>query len=220
MPVLLLPGGATEALVDVDDLIGCWVPLFNAATRETLTITDETELYEFADEASSRISRKVGLFVTASQITSTGGNGEVTCPTRHVSTIHVSADTEADGDLYHLREASIAELEALDSAWLTSAGDAQRWTHEHSGTAVLRLYEIPADNTVLQLVYHQYHPALNSAAAVWNAPKPVGDYLTYAVMAEVRAKENDEAMPEVAEAARARADFYESIFQGYWGRVR
>lgn len=218
--LLLFGGGDAEALVDVDELITCWVPLYNAATRATLTITDETELYEFADEASQRLARRTGLFVTASQVTTTGGDPEVTLPTRHLSTIHVSADRDADGVFHHLRAATAAELEALDTDWETAAGDATRWTQDQSGQATLRLYQTPASDTDLEVVHHQHHAALNSGASVWNVPKPVGDYLTYAVMAEVRDKEHDEAMPEVAELARQRAAFLENVFQQYWGRAQ
>lgn len=218
--LLLYQASSGEQLTDVDELIAGIVLLLNAAKLDTLTAVSQDELFEFADEAALRLARSVALFVTSGTITQTAGTATVALPTRHLSTIHVSAENDADGVQHAAREGSVAEFEALDSDWETVAGDVERWSQDQEGLATLRVYKTNAANTALQLVYHEHHATLSTAAAVWNVPKPVGDVLTWAMLAEVRARESDEAMPEVAEYARERVAAYEELFRQYWGSAQ
>jgi hypothetical protein len=220
--LLLFQGqGTAPTLVDVADIINGLVPGFNAASLETLSVVTEDEMYEFADEAAQRLARKIGMFVERdATLTITGADPTVATPAGHLSTIQASWDSDGAGAWQPLVSSAVNELEALDASWESRAGDPERWTQDQEGTETIRVYKVPAADTGLALIYHELHDTISSAATTFNVPTPIGDYLTYSIIGEVRGQENDEAMPEVAEYARGRAKAYEDIFEQYWGRAQ
>ncbi len=223
MSLLLLFQGQGQAptLVDVSQLIQGLVPVFNSDSLENLSIISEAELYEFANEAADRLARRVGLFVKRdATLTITGGVATLSVPSDHLSSIHASYDADGEGAWVPLRVSAVNELEALDEQWEAAEGTPTRWTSDQQSHDTLRVYEVPASNTGFALIYHHLHAALSSGSPTFNVPTPVGDYLKYSMIGEVRGQENDEAMPEVSEYARGRAEAYLELFEQYWGRAQ
>ena len=218
---ILLTQGTALTLVDVSQMIDDLLPMLNAKTIADLSIATEDQLYEFADEAVQRLSRRVALFVERdATLPISGGVSTLSVPPRPLSSIHAAWDSDGAGLFQPLRSSSVNELEALDSAWQTAAGDPERFTHDQEGHATVRVYKTPAGNTGLVLIFHQYHDTIDSSNITFNAPTPLGDYLLWSILAEVRGTDDDEAMPEVAEYARGRVELFESIFESYWGRAQ
>jgi len=207
-------------MADVQNAVARLIPRLGAENLAGLTIAAEDELYEWADEALQRLARKLGLFVArAPALTLAGGSPTLAAPARHLSTIHVSWDI-GGGDLRPLRPISTAELEAKDNRWPTRSGNPAYFTQDQQGTETLLIYKIPAASQTLAAVYHEHPAAITSGAPAFTGPAALEDYLGWRMLQAARAKESDEAMPEVGEHAARMADLYEGVFASYWGTAQ
>jgi len=207
---LMCQGTVTPGL-DVGKVIEDLIPSLGAAGYSDLVFWEETELYDLADELVQRLARNTGLFVARSTVSVTADNPTYNLPARHISTVHASL---GGGEL---REATAEELEALDSAWRTTADTPERITRSEQGLGQLRLYPKPIADGTLALIFHRY-PATISPANRWlSAPLVMAEYFTYGILAEARRKEGEAAMPEVAAHLDERLALMEEVIRAYWG---
>jgi len=209
--LLFFQQGTLSTGLDLGQIITDLLPALNAYSTSDLVDWTETELYQWGDEAAQRLSRICGVLVERTDMPVSAGAGTVTLPDRHLSTIHSTFGTRS------LRPSSAQELEALDSGWLTATGGVERISHDYDGLKTARLYRIPDAAGMLHLIYHTRPESLTSGNLTLDAPTPIGEYLTFSILAEARRREGDGAMPEVADAAQQRADMLAKVIESYWG---
>lgn len=186
------------------------LPLLNADTAADLVWWTEAELYEWMGEAAQRLAQN-GMFVERKEnLTVLSGSAGVGLPAVRLAVIHVSLDGLT------LRTATVQDLEALSSTWVTDAGNVERYSLEVSGLDTVRLYRIPETDGMLAVIYQSW-PLVSSAISTHRAPTVVGDYYTYAVLCEARAKHGEAQALDIAAVARERAKLLSSVFAQYWG---
>lgn len=218
MSLLIFGQGSAPTQLDAVDLVAKFLSLLNANNADGLSAANETEIFEFLSEALTRLSMSVsGFVVRDATLTISGAVATVAMPTRHISTIHASIDSDDAGAWQPLIPTSVNELEAADESWETAAGTPSRFTHDQEDTNTLRVYKIPADDTGLAVIYHEEKAAVADGSSTFYAPAPVQDHMMYDALAQIRGQENDEAMPEVAKYCQGRADAFLEIFRQYWG---
>jgi len=213
--LLFNPRGVAAAVgINVGDVIQRLLPSLNVYSVADLTHWTEGELYEYADDAVKRLARTLGLFVERNTIAVSSGAALYNAPARHLDTIHASLGGA------NLRPAKVRELEALDATWQGSSGTVDRYTPDFQGTEKIRLYKTPAAGGTLAVIYHQYPAELSQASRTLPAPSVFEDYLTWAILAQARAKEGDAAMPEVAKHAAERQSQFEDLIAQMWGTAQ
>lgn len=196
--------------INVTTLLTSLLPALNAAalTDSELIFWTTAELYEFADEAAKWLARTAGCFVAAGTLTASG-TVDLTAP--HISSIFAAVDGTT------LREANVRELEALDSAWESAAGAAQRYTL--TGAQTLRIYPAPASGS-LEVIEHQIPADITSSAPSLAASTAIAGFLALAILGAARAKEGDASMPEVAAHCADRKNLYGRVLTAIYGGVQ
>jgi len=207
------PGGFDVGQV-IDDLL----PSLGGSTYADLVFWEEEELYQLADEATKRMARAAGVF-TVRDVSTVVAQGTATypVPARHLSTVQVSVNQGAG--FIPLREATVAELEALDAAWRSTPGSIERYVHD-VGTETVRLYHVPAAGGSLAMICHEWRPEITPANRILAAPAVLADYIALAVLAEARRKESEAAMPEIAAHLDERLALMETVMREYWGQAQ
>lgn len=206
--------GTAVTAVDTEAAVANILPSLGVYQAANLVHWTETELYEWADEAAKRFATRVGSFVVRdTSHTVADDTPQYALPTRHVATLHVSLGSAS------LAVTNREELEALDYDWpQTEASDnPEKWFVEDETN--LRVYPEPTALSAgtLALITYQYPAEITSASATITAPKPLEDYLGWAMLAEARKKESDAAMPEVAAVFDQLTKLFENTAQTYWG---
>ena len=201
--------------INVGDVLQRLLPALGCYRMADLTHWTEEELYEYADEAVKRLARGVGMFTERDATTTVvGGTATYPTPTRHLSTIHASLGGA------NLQPAKVRELEALDATWQDTSGTPDRYVPDFQGTEQVRLYKKPAAGGTLVFLLYQYPAEVAQGSPTLTAPSPLEDYLTWAILAQARAKEGDAAMPEVAEHAAQRVKQFDQLCAAQWGVAR
>ena len=211
--------GTAPTGVSVADLVDQLVVMLSLGRIEDLTLATEADVYTWADEAVEELARNAMLFVVRDDtLTITAADATFAVPARWISAIHVSQDNdEPNADWRALIPASVPELEARDTTWETAAGTPTHFALDQLGLAEIRVHKIPAANTSAAVVYVEYPSTIAKATPTLTAPKTLGVYLFYRMLAIARGKQSDEPMPEVAAHARGMSELLGQVFQEYWG---
>jgi hypothetical protein len=198
-------------VITFDDILSELYPLLNASGSSDLIWWTTTELYAWMEEASRRLGT-TGAFTARASIAVSSGGAAYSMPAQVLSVIHVSLDGSA------LRPINVAELEALSTTWDTDSGTVSRFALDVNGTAIVTLYKIPADSGSIQIIVATWPTA--ASGYTHRAPAVFGLYHKYATLAAARAKDGDGQAPDVAAAARARADVIMQACRGLWGGAK
>jgi hypothetical protein len=213
----ILPGAAETSSdaggVDVSAVIDQALWDLHAESRSDLVFWTESQLYQWLDETVKRLSAIACLFVGRSITLTVEGQAGYTQPPQHVSTLHVSLDTEA------LKPASTLELEAKDPGYQTTQGTPENWYEDLLGLGSLALCPVPDTSDVnLPRIYEGWPDKLEAGQTMLSAPAPMKGYLGMALLAEAYGIEGEMEMPEVAAHCRGRLELYHALFQQYYGR--
>ena len=207
--------------ITVNDLINNLLPRLHAGSTSTMVHWAKTELIAWGDESLKRLGRVSGSFVARStSITLVASQAAYSLPSRHVSTIRATAAG------LPLLASSTDELEMLDSAYLTTTGDAPtHWYQDKGGFGKISVYPVPNATAALLtfgLLYNEWPAEVDTAEVNTTipTPSPVADYIQTRVHAESVGKESDGTIPEVAAHLQDKCKFYEQIFESYWGGVQ
>ncbi len=216
MPIGALISATPVVGVNFADLMQEILPLLNAGSLPKLTVSNETELYEWADEKAQGLARRIGIFVERdASLQVSQDEAQIDTPARHLSTLHVWKTS--NNQWIPLYPTSIAELDALNVGWETTTAEPSKWTQDQQGTVKIRVYPTAQVDTPLAAVYHEHPDTISVSQAQLTAPAIVRDYFLWELVGEARSKQTDEMMPEVAQYARERADLYEQLFGYLWG---
>ena len=199
--------------IDLSNVLVEVAPLLNAASTDDADFLfwTQAELLMFADNAIQAVARKAVLFIaTPDPIAFTAGQASAPLPSGAIAVVAASFDDVP------LREANVAELEALDDAWDVRQGTPSRWL-EDLGLGSIRLYPAPPVAGALSLTLQSFPPAVNVAQTFVEAPAPFAGFVLEAILAGARGRQSDAMMPEVSEHAGQRVAMYEQLFVGYYG---
>lgn len=190
-------------------------PALNATSQLDAVYWNDAELYQWCDEATQRLARQSGVFVTRdTSITVTMGNGTYNLPANQISTI------QADLAGVVLRPRTVQELEAADASWPSTQGYPSSFVQNTQGVNSITTYPAPgvADNgKTLGLVMHQAPPTIGAGNTTLLAPTCLREYFTFYSIGEARAKESKGAMPEVAQWMRGLTSMFEGVIEQMWG---
>jgi hypothetical protein len=116
-----------------------------------------------------------------------------------------------------LRITPVAALFALDQAYSQTLGPPTRICFDAAGADSLVVYPTPTvGGTIGQIM--QQRPG--DGVATLPVSLVLQDYFTNDMLRRARAKESDNAIPEVSEHLAERAKMYETVFQHLWGTGR
>jgi hypothetical protein len=203
-------GGLTlDTMQVIDELL--WS--LHAGSRDDLVFWTETDLIQWIDSSLKRLARKACVFVGRSAETVTvASQAEYDLPDRHISTLHVSHDTTP------MRPAATIELEARDSAYLTTEGEPAYWYQDLLGNVTFGVAPVPAaSDDLLAVIYEGYPETVTAGNTLVAAPAPLKGYLAMCVLAEAYGRESEIETPELAQHCRGRMELYESLFRAYYG---
>lgn len=173
------------------------------------------ELYQFADDAVKRLARTTALFLTYDA--SIPIVAFVSIYQGPASAVYTESAWVVGGQ--QLRITPVAVLYALDQAYSQTLGTPSptRICFDAAGADMLVLYPTPtAGGTVGQIM--QARPG--DGVATLPVSLVLQDYFTNDMLRRARAKESDNAMPEVSEHLAERAKMYEAVFEHLWGTGR
>lgn len=171
------------------------------------------ELNRFADDAVKRLARKTALFLTYDASVTIGAfTALCTLPASQVFT---ESAWIAGGS--QLRITPVAVLFALDQAYSLSSGTPTRVSFDAAGVKAAVLYPTPTGGGTLAQIM-QSLPA--DSASTLPVSAVLQDYFSNAMIAGGRAKESDNAMPEVSAHLDERAKMYETVFAHLFGGGR
>ncbi len=200
--------------IDTQQLITNLLPDLHSDSRAHLNFWTESDIINFIDESVKRLARKAMMFVERDLSLTTGiGTATYALPARHLATIHASYGTTP------LRPASQIELEAGNPLYATVAGTPAYWYEDKIGSATVGLSPVPTAAAALPLIVSVVPVDIDVGKVVTTleAPQAVAAYLTFSVLAQCYGRESEAEMPDVSSHCAARVEFYESIFQKYYG---
>ena len=189
-------------MITAAEIIARVIPALHADVAANLQHWNEAELTGYIVRELERLAADNQLFAAHSAVGTVNGQQAYSYPNRHVRTVFAAYDGTA------LRQASAAELAALDDGWETATGAVERIIADFEGLDRFALYRIPTATGKTVTIIHYQVPV---------APSILGDYLVWAVLAEARRKESDGQMPEVVEHAEERLKLMRAVFAEYWG---
>jgi hypothetical protein len=172
-----------------------------------------SELYYFADEAVKRLARTTALFLDYDDSIAVVA-GTAIYP-QAASQVYTESAWLIGGQ--QLRITPVAALFALDQAYSLTFGPPARISFDAAGADFAVLYPTPTGiGTLCQIL--QARPG--DGVPTLNVSLVLQDYFTNAMLLRARAKESDNAMPEVSDHLMQRLKMYEELFQQYWGNGR
>jgi hypothetical protein len=215
----LLPGGlageSSDGSLDTTAVIDGLLWTLHAGSRADLTFWSEGDLIQWMDEALKRLSRVACVFVGRdASILTVETQATYTLPARHIATLHMSHVTTP------MRPAGTMELEALDTAYQTTAGTPARWYQDLQGAVTVGLAPVPdTSDEALPIIYEGYPDTLDAGKqnTLVAAPPPLKGYLAMCVLAEAYGRESEIESPDIAAHCRGRVALYEQIFTSYYG---
>src|SRR5665213_1559134 len=153
-----------------------WPPL-NANSAADAVFWTESEMYEWFNEASRRLSGVGGVFVVRdTSLTSALYTRSYTLPANHQATI------QADLAGAVLRPRNIQEVEALDADWPNTAGVPEAFLLDDAGgVTAITLYPQPnvdAATKTIGLVMRSVPADVSATAGLLAAPACLSDYFT------------------------------------------
>lgn len=205
--------GYVNAGVVIGDL---WPPL-NAAGAADAVFWTEEQMYEWFNEAGKRLAGSGGVFVVRdTSLTSALATASYDLPDAHQGTL------QADLAGNVLKPATVQELEALDSAWPTTAGVPDAFLEDAEGVKTITLYAQPnAGNAgrTIGLVMRANPDDVSVSDGFLAAPPFLAEFFTFSILAEARAAETRAQMPEISAWLKAQAGMMVQAIQGYLGGV-
>lgn len=213
------PAAPSAEYVNFAAVLGDLYPRLNATSQADAVYWTDAEIYQWFDEATQRLARSAGVFVTRdTSITVTTGDGSYDLPADQISTIQMDLAGVV------LRPRTVEELEALDADWVATMGppSPSAFVQNVLGLGVVAIYPAPgsADNgNTLGMVIHVAPATVSASNALLLCPSVLQDYFGFYALAEARAKESKGAMPEVADWLRSVTGLYEQAIEGYWGEA-
>lgn len=217
LALLFAPQAAPPSLefINLALVLGETYPALNAAGPNDLVFWTETELYEYLDEAQSRLARTCGVFVQRNtSVTSEANTGTYSLPANHVATV------QADLGGVVLRPRTVHELEALDALWPATVGTPAAFVQDLMGLGEIVLYPAPGSNygnLAVGLVQRLLPPALSSSNGVLAAPTCIQEYFVLSAIAAARGKQSKAEMPDVAAWLQKITGTMEAAMTEYWG---
>lgn len=218
--LLLTPGQpapSAAAFVNFSQAINeLWPPL-NALSEADAVFWTASDLYGWINQAAKRLALNGGVFTRYDNATLlVTDTATYTLPTDQIRTI------QADLVGSMLKPRNVQQVEALDSAWPTTAGTPVSFLQDTQGTRQLRAYPIPnsSDNNKALGLCMQVFPAdLTAAGAILAMPQCLQEYFTFFVLGEARiTKETRAQMPEISKWCRSIVDMLDGVVSDYWGQ--
>lgn len=214
----IVPGGLEGELsdggIDADQVVDELLPSLHAASAADadLSFWTRNDLIQWMDEGLKRLARKAAVFIgRQASILSVPGTATYAHPLQHISTLHVSFGSTS------LRPAAVIEIEARDPNFVTTPGTPDHWYENLLGQDAIGLTPVPDSEESIPQIYEGWPTALAADQTKAAAPAPVKGYLAMYVLAEAYGREGEMEMPDVAQHCKARVEFYEQIFQRYYG---
>lgn len=195
-------------MANTTSLITELLPALNAANTIDLVWWTTDELYNYADETVKHLARRAAVFTDFDSLSA--GAGEIANPSGALALLHAASDGAS------LRSATVAELEALDPGWQTTAGTPKRWTVD-LGLGSMRVYPSPASAVQLERIYHANPPAVTFGTPSVAGPAALDGYVAWGILGRARAKEGESMLADVAAHASEHLKLYERVFTAYWG---
>jgi hypothetical protein len=194
-------------MIDVDAVVADVCGLLNASGEDDLIWWTLAELLGMADEASDALG-STGAFADILLIPAVSGSAGYQLPGTCIQAVQVALDGACS------TLTSQREVDALAGA----TDGVQRHILDAVGIRLLTLDPAPAGDGELQVVCQEQLEL--TTGAQFRYPEVFGIYYRYAMLAAARGKASDGAAPDIAAAARERADLVLQACRGLWGGVR
>jgi hypothetical protein len=210
------PPASTAGSIDTAAVIDRLLPSLHADSRADLAFWTAADLVDWMDEGLKRLARVAAWNIELdSSITTANGVASYPLPERQDATLYVSLGNPG---VTPLRPASMIELEARDSTFMTDTGTPDHWYEDGQGDNVA-LTPVPTSAGAVTLVISAWPPALDAAQlnTLVQAPAAFAGYLSFYVLGQCYGKESEAEMEDVSAHCKERCGLYEKLFTHYFG---
>lgn len=192
------------------------LPMLHSDTMADLSYWSQSDLIDWMDEGCKRLARVAAWNVELdTSITTSNGVGVYPLPERQDATLYVSL---GNPPVTPLRPASMIELEARSSTFMSDAGIPDHWYEDGQGDNVA-MTPAPTTATAITLVISAWPPTLDAAQVntLVQAPAAFAGYLTFTALEKAYGRESESEMPDVSAHCAERCALYEKLFTHYFG---
>ena len=177
------------------------------------------EVCSYFDEAANKLAT-MGLFCAQNTQDLTPGTAEYTLGLDWLDTVIASVNGS------RLLPSSAADLEALDSNWMSASCTNGQYPGRYSMDAgpigTITVYPmpvalVPAVTQELETVDFVTAATITPSQTLAPINPLLADYFLYWALWKLRGKESPYSLPEIADFAQEKCQQFEAIFAKYWG---